>query len=123
MGEEEPAAEPESHEIPRMADDQLKEFVLGLCDGQIFTSEHVPEKQNFLLGNIFLPLGLGAFVDWKDEEIAKLGIAWEWIREAGPRGVNGFPNFFSVRLMHIDDWKRAHKAYETEMKRRKTIKV
>lgn len=108
-----------SNKLPRMTDDQLREFVLGLCDGKLFTSEHVKNERDIPM--IFMPLALGAIGDWSKEELAEIGVVWEWLKEAGPLGVNGNPLFFSMRLMHKDDWERAVKAWEAETERRKHI--
>jgi hypothetical protein len=46
----------------------------------------------------------------KAEEIAfkaltaDLGVIWAYMKDALPRGVNGYPMFMSARLMHKDDW-------------------
>jgi hypothetical protein len=121
---EEKPEEPVSHEVPLMTEDQLREFVLGLSDCQIFTSRHIrPDDQDRLLGSVFLTVGLGAYKDWTKEELEPIGALWEWYRAAGPRSINGYPCFFSHRVIHKDDWARAHKAYEAEVKRRKNIKI
>jgi hypothetical protein len=52
-----------------------------------------------------------------------LGILWEWMHKAGPRSVNGYPIFFSLRIMHREDWNRALKAIIREEKRRESIEL
>lgn len=49
-----------------------------------------------------------------------LGVIYEHMSAAGPRGINGYPMFMSLRLMHRDDWKLAFDAYEKEVARRKS---
>mgnify|MGYP003394655604 CR=1 FL=1 len=111
----------------RMGDDELRKFVIGLLDNSIFTSAHIRDSDKHLMGSIFLPLMLGMFRYHSDGEIEEtlkeVGVFWAYMHEAGPRAINGYPNFFSVRLMHIDDWRRAFSAYEVEMKRRDAIQL
>ena len=109
-----------SLEVPRMSDDELRTFVLALCDGKIFTMHHVPED---MIGMVFMPIGMGAFADVPVEELKQIGTIYEYIDQAGPRSVNGMPMFLSFKMVHIDDWTRAREAYDAEMKRRKEIPV
>lgn len=123
MAEEEKQEEPEpiDKDVPRMTDEQLKEFVLGLCDGKLLTSAQV--RQPDLIPMIFLPVAFGVFNGWSKEEIENIGVLWEWNDRAGLRGINGYPIFSSLRMMHKEDWKRAVDAHEREMKRREEIVV
>jgi hypothetical protein len=60
---------------------------------------------------------------WRKEFTQQIGVLWEWMSKAGPRAINGYPTFFSVRLLHRDDWERARKAIIREQKRREDIEV
>lgn len=104
-----------------MTDEQLKEFVLGLCDGKIFTSEHCRSVDD--IGRVFMIVGLGGLSKLSKEHLNSVGILWEWLDKAGPRSINGMPMFLSVRLMHKEDWARAVVAYKKEMERRDQITV
>ncbi len=120
---EEPAA-PGPRIIPRMTESELREFVLGVCDNQIFTDKHIPPSQwESMVRSIFMVLGLGGLAEWTPEELNEIGCIWEWMREAGPRSINGYPMFMSLRLLHKEDWARAKVALERESKRRENIKV
>lgn len=114
--------EPKASRPERMSEEELRRFVHGLCDGDIFTSHHLanPEEE---LPLVFLPLPLGLFNDWSTEEVGNVGVIWQWLREATPMSVNGLPSFFGCRVMHKDDWARAYTAYQAEQKRREEIKV
>jgi len=57
-----------------------------------------------------------------EEDIANIGTIWEHITECGP-SINGMPIFFSMRVMHKDDWARASAAIERERTRRGRIEV
>jgi len=53
----------EPMQIPRMTKKELKEFILGFCDNQIFTTKnfHSDHDERQLLGMVFMPIALGAF--------------------------------------------------------------
>lgn len=107
--------------ISRMTDEELRTFVLALCDGRIFTMHHVPSPE--LVPMVFMPIALGAFADATPEEVEQVGTVYEYLDKAGPRAVNGMPMFTSLRMIHVDDWARAKAAYDMEMARRKDIPV
>lgn len=110
-------------DVPRMTTDELTQFVLNYCDGHLFTSADIRPSGESLIGTIFMPLAFGAFGDRSKSYFEKIGIIWEHISAAGPRSINGYPMFMSMRIMHKDDWTRAHAAIRTELDRRKNIKV
>jgi hypothetical protein len=60
---------------------------------------------------------------WRQEFISNIGVIYEWMEKAGPRSVNGYPTFFSCRLLHKEDWERAKVAIVREQERRETIEV
>jgi len=112
------------HDIPLMTEDGLKDFVLGCCNGHIFTSNQVPDEEaQHLLGSIFMPLVFGALKNYDQESIENIGVLWEHMSEAAPRGINGYPMFFSCRIMHKDDWTRARAAIKKELHRREAIEL
>lgn len=124
---------PRKKDLPAMSDDELREFVMGYCDGKIFTANDIPsvripkptqeeiERSARDMGLVFVPLALGAM-----EKIAhpsQVGTFWEWTKDAMPRSINGMPMFFSLRVMYKPDWIRACRAIKREMNRRKRVKV
>ena len=106
--------------IPRMSDDELRKFVLGLCDGSLFTMFDCPQ---IMIPMVFMPIALGAFAGYVAEDMAEVGCVYEYYSEAGPRSINGLPVFASFKLVHIDDWRRAAKAADAEIARRKDIPI
>ena len=102
---EEPAPATEPFTVPRMTDDELRAFVRGFCDGQIFTSAQCRADED--LPMVFMPLALGALAGVPYDVIATIGCLYESLDKAGPRSINGMPSFFSFRVMHVEDWKRA----------------
>jgi hypothetical protein len=55
--------------------------------------------------------------------LSDLGVIYEEIRLAGPRGINGYPIFTSMRLLSRSDWDRARPIIQKEMERRSTLEV
>lgn len=111
--------------IPRMTDEQLREFIQGYLNGKYFTSENIrPEDKVLMLGMVFLPVALGAFSLYKPDSIREdLGILYEEYSKALPRSCNGYPSFFSVRVMHRLDWKKAVQVIIAEEERQKTLVI
>jgi hypothetical protein len=100
----------------RMSDKELKQFVLGCCDGKVYTNRHINSPD-------VVPLVFMSLAFWNKPDFEDVGLIWEWLSEAGPRAVNGHPTFMSCRLMHAADWERARVAIERELKRREEIEV
>ena len=100
----------------------LRKFVRAYCDGEIFTSADVPgDTMERWARNVrlsFVPTAMGALegVDLND-----LGVLWEYYKESMPRGINGMPMFFSVKMMNRADWEVATQAIEKELQRRKEV--
>jgi hypothetical protein len=111
--------------VPRLSDDELREFVNDFTSGLIFSNVHFrsAEEEKSLLGSVFMPLVFGALSRYSVEEIQNIGLMYEHINKAGPMAINGYPIFFSMRLMHKDDWDRARIAIQAETERRKGIEL
>ena len=106
--------------VPALSKEALKEFVLGVIGGSIFTSAHIREHDLEMIGTIFMPIVFGGLAG---VDASTLGVIYSELSEAGPRGVNGYPTFFSMRLMNTTDWKRCLKAIEKEEKRQAEIEI
>lgn len=108
------------HTIPRMTDEDLVQFVLGVCDNSIFTLHHLNDhEKEHMTSRVFLPVALGAFSAWFPTDFANIGTIWEYYKKALPRSINGLPMFLSCHVMHKDDWIKANRAIAKEMERRK----
>lgn len=78
----------------------LKTLADDIRAGRIFTSAHIATHDN-VLGLVFMPL---AFMSAEDRETLRdVGMAYEYLDKAGPRCINGYPMFFSVRLLSKED--------------------
>lgn len=110
--------------FPSLPEDKLREFVLAVADGRVFTSADIPKGQEaHLLQMIFMPIAFGAFADVRRADLKRIGVLWEFIDKAGPRGINGYPMFMSCRVLNRSDWDRARTAIAAELDRRKRIEV
>ena len=100
--------------VPRMSYEEIKEFVLGVCDNRIWTDRHC--RGDLAVRQSFMILGLATF---EETDLDSIGTIWEYMSQANPMAVNGMPTFFSCRLMHIEDARMAWKAIDKEMERRR----
>jgi hypothetical protein len=106
--------------LPRMSDADLRKFVDDFTSDRIFSDRHFPPGTDpGTVSMVFMPLALGALAD----SLNVIGLFWEYTSEALPRGVNGYPTFASVRMMHREDFERARVAIGREIERRKAIEV
>jgi len=55
--------------------------------------------------------------------LQNIGVIYEYISKAGPRSINGYPCFFSFRILNKADWLRAHAAIVRELKRREDMEI
>jgi len=109
-------------EIPRMTDDKLREFVDDYVSGRIFTLDRIrdPERE---MGMVFCGLMFGPFERYNPDSLGDIGNVYEYMSQAGPRSINGYPFFTSFRLIHKKDWKRALKMIPGEIERRKAVEL
>ncbi len=93
-----------------MDKDKLKKWIEDFSANRIFTSAHLGKDRD--LGMVFTPLMFGALKDVSQEQLADVGLVWEYMDKASSRSVNGLPMFFSCHFMHQKDWEIAHAAYQ-----------
>lgn len=71
----------------------------------IFTTESIRKGDENLLGMIFLPILLGGAKSKPQVEmLAAGGMIYEYY-DTGPRGINGYPIFYSCYTMGVEDTK------------------
>ena len=103
-------------------DEELKIIARDIHYGKIFTLWHIREEQlNPMLGSIFLPIALGLFSNKSKEEINDVGLVYEYLSEAGPICVDGYPSFFSVRLLTIAETEKVKEYLKKFIQLEKTI--
>lgn len=55
--------------------------------------------------------------------LSDLGAIYEFYNQAGPRGINGYPMFWSFHVINKADWDRARPAIRRELDRRKDLEI
>lgn len=116
--------------VSRMTEDELKAFVAAWCRAEIFSVAHIAPDDMGLVQMVFMPLALGAFADADEAEIKNIGIVYEYYYDpktarcnVGPRGVNGYPVFYSLRVMHKLDWAIVAPAIERHEKKLREVEL
>ena len=90
--------------------DELKELAKSIFKGEIFTDRHVKPNEGVTLGMIFMPL---MFLDGKYlEEAKKVGMIYAHMKDAYSRSINGYPTFFTMSCLSIDDTETVLKHYD-----------
>jgi hypothetical protein len=110
--------------LPRLTDEQLREFVDDFVSNRIFTLHHIRNaERSHMAGMVFLPVALGVFSKFNPDSLKCVGTIYESYSKALPRSINGMPIFMTFKVLHTKDWERAAKAIETEEKRRQSIEL
>lgn len=68
-------------------------------------------------GMVFLPLAMGCLGDWTKQQINQIGVVWAYEKDALPRGINGYPMFTTIGMLHVEDWVKASRVIRRESKR------
>jgi hypothetical protein len=79
--------------------EDLKVLAIDMLAGLVFTDRHIKQIDAHMLGSVFMVAGLGGLTGWNAE---KIGLVYQYMDRAGPRSVNGYPIFMSMRMLHID---------------------
>lgn len=85
-------------------DDEIKQLALDVLGNVVFTSDHVRSPEEVTMVFMILPLMLPEQI----EELAqnKISLFYEAYKKAGPKGINGYPMFFSCNMLNDTDHKR-----------------
>lgn len=112
----------------RLDDNALKQIAKDMYNNVIFSSLFLPEHDQYLISSIFMAFTLmGPGMDGKDERergigsileqehyenwLKQIGMIYENMSEAGPRGINGYPMFMSCKFIDIEDTKKVIEFY------------
>ena len=93
-------------------DQELRQLATDIKSGMVFTSNHVPPGEEYMLGSIFLPLMLMTEEQHKDFLEKKPAMVFEHMSQAGPRSVNGYPIFMSIQFLLEDEYKKVMEYYK-----------
>ena len=89
--------------ITNQTNEELKQIAMDLYQGKIFTDRHLSKSEDAFL--VFTVLSLGGFSEFSDEDLEDIGLMFEYLDKAGPRSINGYPMFLSLRLLNQHDTK------------------
>ena len=107
----------ENKKIRSMTAEELSTFVKDYCDGHILTDRNVPAGTREL---IFMPVFLGAFSEWTEEELAEVGLIWQHqSKHTSARCINSYPIFLKVEVMSCADLEKVGPVIVAELARRK----
>lgn len=104
-----------------MSSDLLRQLAADIADDKIFTHRHIPEGQSEMVPRVFMPIALGAFKDTPQEELENIGLIYEYYSAAGPRGINGYPCFFSFRTLTVEETKKMEYFYKIYVSMKETF--
>ncbi len=90
-------------------DAQLKQIAIDIIEGRIFSHWNIERPED--VRHVFMPISLGAFAKCTDEEYNNVGLVFEYLDKAGPRTINGMPNFFSMQIVNVKDTEIIRKHY------------
>jgi len=101
LNEEIKAAQQLNGPCPSRPEEELKQLARDLQAGHIFTDRHMSEWDRKNIGMVFMVI---MFMDQKDFYIPEsIGMIYEYMSKAMPRGINGMPTFTSVHFLNVDD--------------------
>lgn len=91
--------------VPNRGPEFLSQLAKDIATNLVFTDQHIRDGELDNLRSIFMPIALGGFAECTKEYVKDIGMFYEYYDKAAPRSVNGYPCFFSVRLLSIHDTK------------------
>jgi hypothetical protein len=84
-------------------DKEIRQIVKDVYSGQVFATNDT---------NI-INLSFMVFMLMDPEQAPKdVGLVYEYMSEAGPRSINGYPMFFSARYLTVEETQRFNKYYK-----------
>jgi hypothetical protein len=92
--------------IPRRTPEEIKSLARDLVTNRIFLSND-PEEIKLSFGVVL------AFLKPDMIDFNEVAAVFEYYSEAGPMSINGLPSFFSLQVIHTEDWP----AFRAEAKR------
>lgn len=82
-------------------EEELRKLALDMVEGRVCHDQMYPQD---MVVHVFMPL---MFMESLTVEDAKSwGLIYEYLSEAGPRSINGYPMFMSLRVLHVNNLPR-----------------
>ena len=96
-------------------DEEIRQLAVDVEGGKVFTDRHINKEEDpNMLSSVFLPL---AFLDKEqaksfqaDVLSGEIGLVYEDVGKAGPRSINGYPQFLSTNYLTKDEANRLFRA-------------
>ncbi len=85
--------------IHRLTPEEIADMAAALVGDRLCVASALPED---MIDHVFMPLGLMGFPS--DIEPEDVGNVVEFLSKALPTGINGYPVFLSMRIVHKEDW-------------------
>lgn len=85
-------------EPPRRTSEELRTLAREVVTGQVYLTND-PEAIRLSFGLILMLVMAEAPRSWID----KIAAVYAPMSSAGDRGINGYPMFFSMNVLHVDD--------------------
>lgn len=85
-------------------DTELKDLAMAIVKNEVFTHCHLDNQSD--IGMVFIPLSFG--LNLPEEDLADIGMVYEYNSKASPRSVNGYPMFTSLNLLNKEDFKKVN---------------
>lgn len=96
-----------------MKPEEIKQLATDIFLNKVFTSRHIaPQEAASTVGMVFIPLALGGLSNCSKSYIKDIGMMYEYLDKAGPRAINGYPIFTSVRLASLKDSEKVWALYK-----------
>lgn len=95
-----------------MTPDEVKQLATDTFKEKVFYSTMVREIEDHLITSIFMPV-----VFMNKEQIEqlvedKVAAFYEYMSEAGPRSINGYPMFTSMKTITVEDLAKVQEIVE-----------
>jgi hypothetical protein len=95
MNEEE-AKDQIANVLDNRSEEELRKLAAEFVEDRIFTTLQIRDTDADMLQVIFMPL---MFIKESGAWLANAAFLYEHMDQAGPRAVNGYPSFFSVKKL------------------------
>ena len=86
-----------------LTEEEAKKLGIDFSTGAVFSSAHLRKNDQNLLPAVFMPMALAGQDVLDQLKAADITVIYEYVSAAGPRVINGYPQFFSMRTLNRDD--------------------
>lgn len=95
-------------------DEELKQIAKDLWAGKIFSDRHIAniDTNPGMATSVFMPLVFLNKKQVKDLKDSKVNFMYEYLDNAGPMSVNGYPIFMTVRFLLAHETEKMFNYYE-----------